>query len=125
MPGRSRARRGADMARSRDAEPPEPSARPDGDARRVTRPVIWVTHMKTTVDLAPTLLRRAKRLAARRGTTLKAVIEDALARELDAAEREGASPIRTHTFGGRGLQPGLSWGDWDAIRAAAYEGRGG
>ena len=87
--------------------------------------VIWVTHMKTTVDLAPVLLRRAKRLAARRGTTLKAVIEDALARELDAAEHEGASPIRTHTFGGRGLQPGLQWGDWDAIRAAAYEGRGG
>lgn len=81
--------------------------------------------MKTTVDIAPVLLRRAKKLAARRGTTLKAVIEDALARELEAAEQDPTPPVRTHTFGGRGLQRGLAWGDWASIRAAAYEGRGG
>lgn len=87
--------------------------------------MIWVNHMKTTVEIAPVVLRRAKRLAARRGTTLRALIEDALTKELDAAEREPAAPVRTHTFGGRGLQPGLSWGDWSTIRAMVYEGRGG
>jgi hypothetical protein len=87
--------------------------------------MVWVTHMKTTIDIADPLLRRAKRLAGQRGTTLKAVIEDALRRELAAAEEGGPAPIRTHTFGGRGLQPGLTWSDWAAMRAASYEGRGG
>jgi Arc/MetJ family transcription regulator len=88
--------------------------------------MIWETHMKTTIEISDALLRRAKKLAARRGTTLKAVIEDALRAELAAAEAGAAGrSIRTHTFGGRGLKPGLAWGDWAAIRALAYEGRGG
>jgi hypothetical protein len=82
--------------------------------------------MKTTVELSDPLFRRAKRLAKRRGTTLRQVIEDALRAALDAEERAAArAPIRTHTFGGRGLQPGLSWSDWGTIRAWSYEGRGG
>lgn len=85
-----------------------------------------VTHMKTTIDIADPLLRRAKRLATRRGTTLKAVIEDALQRALEAEEGEEApAAILTHTVGGRGLAAGLSWSDWGAIRASSYEGRGG
>lgn len=87
--------------------------------------MIWLTHMKTTVDIADALLRRAKRLAARRGTTVRSVIEDALRRELAAAEETTRKPVRTHTFGGQGLQAGLSWSDWAAIRATSYEGRGG
>jgi hypothetical protein len=81
--------------------------------------------MKTTVDIADPLLQRAKRLATRRGTTVKAVIEDALRRELAAAEAREKVQVRTHVFGGRGLQAGLSWADWSAIRALGYEGRGG
>lgn len=81
--------------------------------------------MKTTVDIAEPLLRQAKRLAARRGTTLREVLEAGLRKEL-AAEREPTRPpIRTHTFGGKGLQAGLEWGDWAAIRSLSYEGRGG
>ena len=88
--------------------------------------MIWVSHMKTTIEISDPLLRRAKKLAAKRGTTLKAVIEDALRRELAAAETGAASTgVRTHTFNGRGLKVGLAWGDWAAIRALAYEGRGG
>lgn len=88
--------------------------------------VIWVTHMKTTIEIADGLLRQARRLAARRRTTLRAVIEDAL-REAIAREGAGeaAGAIRTHTFRGQGLQPGLSWADWAAVRERAYEGRGG
>lgn len=82
--------------------------------------------MKTTVDISDTLLTRAKRLAARRGVTLKTVLEDALRKEL-ASDRTQARqpPVSTHTFGGKGLQRGLDWSDWAAIRSMAYEGRGG
>ena len=81
--------------------------------------------MKTTIEIADAILRRAKQLAARRNTTLRDVIESALR---DALERETPSArvreVRTHTFGGNGLQAGLSWEDWSAIRDLAYEGRG-
>ena len=82
--------------------------------------------MKTTVDIADALLRQAKRLAAKRGITLRALIESGLRFEL---ERESASAgerveMKTHTFRGRGLQGGVSWGDWETLRDLAYEGRG-
>jgi hypothetical protein len=88
--------------------------------------MIWVTHMKTTIDIADHLLKRAKQLAARRGTTLKTVVEEALRDALaeESRAKNGAS-LRTHTVRGNGLQPGLSWDDWDRIREFAYEGRGG
>ena len=87
--------------------------------------MIWVSHMKTTIEISDPLLRRAKKLAAKRGTTLKAVIEDALRTELAAAEGPAGTGVRTHAFRGRGLRAGLAWGDWATIRSLAYEGRGG
>lgn len=81
--------------------------------------------MKTTVDIADPLLKQARRLAARRGTTLKAVLEAGLRKELASEESERRQPVRTHTFGGTGLQPGLDWSDWASIRSLAYEGHGG
>jgi len=82
--------------------------------------------MKTTIDIADRLLLRAKKLAAKRNTTLKTVVEDALRTAL-AAERAAKPPAppKTHTFRGRGLQSGLSWDDWSTIRSLAYEDRGG
>ena len=81
--------------------------------------------MKTTIDIADPILKRAKAEAARRGTTLKVLVEDALRESLAPGRRHrGGHRIETHTFGGRGLQPGLAWGDWSAIRDLAYEGRG-
>jgi hypothetical protein len=82
--------------------------------------------MKTTIDIADSLLRRARQLAARRHTTLKAVVEEALRRALQEESLTSRPPrLRTHTFRGRGLQRGLSWDDWTALRAFAYEERGG
>lgn len=49
--------------------------------------------MKTTLDIADDLLMAAKQVAARRRTTLKAVVEHALAREIQPtgdADGEGA-----------------------------------
>jgi hypothetical protein len=81
--------------------------------------------MKTTIDIADPILREAKRLAARRNTTLREVVEQAL-RDAIAKERQGPQKIVVHTrtFAGRGLQPGLSWDNWAALRDLTYEGRG-
>ena len=49
--------------------------------------------MKTTLDLPDDLLMEAKTLAVRRKTTLKAIVESALRRELrPAAEMENPDP---------------------------------
>ncbi len=81
--------------------------------------------MKTTIDIAEPILAQAERLAAERQTTLKAVVETAL-RDVITAEQESRKPFRLRKcpVDGNGLQPGLSWGDWDALRSLAYEGHG-
>lgn len=50
--------------------------------------MIWVTHMKTTVEIDDRLLERAKRYASVHGTTLRAVMEEALRARL--APRPGS-----------------------------------
>ena len=44
-----------------------------------------VFHMKTTLVIPDTLMNRLKREAARRGTTMSALVEEALRRLLDDA----------------------------------------
>jgi len=39
---------------------------------------VWFSHMKTTLNLDDELLRRAKRRAQQRGSTLTSVVEDGL-----------------------------------------------
>ncbi len=80
--------------------------------------------MKTTIEIAEPLLREAKRLAARDGATLRELVEAGLRRVI--AERRQAGPVelRDARVSGRGLQPGFASAGWDAIREAAYEGRG-
>lgn len=48
-----------------------------------------MTHMKTTLDLDDDLLIEAKAVAARRRTTLRAMVEHALRRELAPAGEPG------------------------------------
>lgn len=59
--------------------------------------------MKTTLDLPEDLLIEAKTLAARRKTTLKAMVESALRREIrPAAEMENPDPEKFEV-GSRGF----------------------
>ena len=83
--------------------------------------MVWLTHMKTTVDIADSLLERAKKIAARERTTLKALIESGLQRVLLEHKRTKTFRLRDESFGGSGLRP--EWRDrpWDAIRDAVYE----
>lgn len=81
--------------------------------------------MKTTVEISDALLAEAKALAAREGTTLRALIERGLREAV--ARRRGTSGYRLRrvTVTGNGLSPLAADGAWDRIRQLAYEGRGG
>ena len=80
--------------------------------------------MKTTVEIADSLLAAARRLAAKEGTSVRVLIEEGLRKVVDKRERRGGFRLRRVTFGGDGLSPDLA-GDWDAIRDRSYEDRGG
>jgi hypothetical protein len=80
--------------------------------------------MKTTVEIADSLAREAKNLAAREGTTLRELIEAGLRAVLKERRRQGAFRLRDVSFAGNGLRPEFRGADWERIREAAYEGRG-
>lgn len=74
--------------------------------------------MRTTLNLDDHLLADAKRLAAARGSTLTAVMEDALRMVVRGAEqaREQA-PVELPSFGepGAGFMPGVDLDDSAAL----------
>ncbi len=72
--------------------------------------------MRTTIRMDDDLLRQAKEHAARTGTTLTRVIEDAV-RQLLARRRmnQVREPVRLPTFCGEGLQPGVDLDDTAAL----------
>ena len=83
-------------------------------------------HMKTTIEIADALLTDAKRVAARDGVTVRALVEQGL-REVLAQRRRAATAfkLRKASFKGRGLRPELQGAPFDRLRELAYEGRGG
>ena len=84
------------------------------------------THMKTTIEISDPLLRDAKRLALREGTTLRTLVETGLRHELERRKAPAAGfRLRRASFKGKGLQPGVDGLTWDQLRALAYAGRGG
>lgn len=84
-----------------------------------------VSCMKTTVEIADPLLARARRHAAARGTTVRALIEAGLRRVLDEEDRKPQFQLRDVSFEGEGLTPEFADGSWQRIREAIYEGHGG
>jgi hypothetical protein len=84
-----------------------------------------VGHMKTTVEIPDPLAEEAKAVARREKTTLRALIEAGLRQAVRERRRRARFQLRDASFGGRGLQPEFRGGDWQRIREAAYEGRGG
>ena len=67
--------------------------------------------MRTTIRLDDDLLTRAKRAALERGTTLTAVIEDALRRALAPGAQAPRDEVPLPSFRGDGLQPGVDLDD--------------
>lgn len=81
--------------------------------------------MKTTVEIADPLLDAARVTAAKEGTTVRALIEEALRRLLQDRKARRGFRLRKASFRGQGLQPGMREGDWEQLRELIYEGRGG
>lgn len=69
--------------------------------------------MKTTLDLSDALVERAKAVALKRRTTLRALVEQGLQRELETVEGEDLERVLT---GLRDLSPGL----WKKVEADSY-----
>lgn len=79
--------------------------------------------MRTTVNLDDEVLKQAKLLARKSGTTLTAVIEDALRERLARRQAaESQAPVRLPTVAGHGLLPGVDLDDsgalWDLMDVA-------
>ena len=70
---------------------------------------------RTIIALDETLHRRAKAYAARQGTTLAALVEEALRLRLSRPQpaRRAAGPLPT--FKGDGLQPGVTLDDMGTV----------
>lgn len=79
------------------------------------------THMKTTIELSDAILERAKALAAREGTTVRALVEDGLRQVLKSRASKQRFELRDAAVDGHGLQPEFAAASWDSIRAAIYE----
>lgn len=81
--------------------------------------------MRTTVNIDPALLSRARHDAVESGRTLGDIVDDALrvyfAR---SAGTPGAPvvPVDLPTYGGSGLRPGVDLEDKDALAALLDEG---
>jgi len=83
-----------------------------------------VTHMKTTVEISAGVLVEARKLATREGTTVRALIEAGLRKEIRERQRREKFRLRRASFKGRGLRPELARASWEDLRARVYEGRG-
>lgn len=83
-------------------------------------------HMRTSFDIPDALLRRAKAKAARQKTTVRAIVIEGMRRVL---EDDAASRTRyvaaDESFGSGGVREGVDLGNWEQVRALAYEGHGG
>ncbi len=80
--------------------------------------------MKTTVEISDPLLREARKMAAREGVTLRALIERGLHHVVAEAKPGAPFRLRRASFKGKGLRPELRDASWEHIRDLAYEGRG-
>jgi hypothetical protein len=82
----------------------------------------YIGPMKTTLDISDPLLREAQKMAARKGTTLRSLVEQGLRQVIADGKRRRAFRLRNASFKGRGLRPELRDAGWDRLRDAAYEG---
>jgi plasmid stability protein len=64
--------------------------------------------MRTIISLDDDLHRRAKAYAAKAGTTLTALVEEALRARLAAGRGARRTPVQLPVFSGTGLHDGLS-----------------
>lgn len=79
--------------------------------------------MRTSVDIPDPLMRRAKKLARRRGTTLRQLLLDGLRGMVEQEVPARRHHMRDCSFGKGGLVDGLSWEDSERLDELAYGDR--
>lgn len=80
--------------------------------------------MKTTIEIPDSILKEARKLASREGTTVKALVVESLQKVIAERKRPTVFKLRKASFKGKGLQSHLKDATWERIRDLAYEGRG-
>ena len=81
--------------------------------------------MKTTIELPEPLFAQAKRYAAERNMTLKALIEQGLRGAMAQPPESAPFVLRNASFRGEGgYTPEFESARWEQVCDAAYEGRG-
>ena len=80
--------------------------------------------MKITVEIPDAVLGEARAVAASKGTTVQALIETGLRREIQERKRRVRFRLRRASFKGRGLRPDVTGSSGKQIRGLVYEGRG-
>lgn len=76
-----------------------------------------VVRVKTTIDIAETVLKEAKLIAAREGTTLRSLIEEGLRHVIDErAKQKTGFRLRDCSYGSGGGVPGIDPDDWMSIK---------
>ena len=81
---------------------------------------IWVTHMKTTIEISDDLFRRSRKAAQREGSTLRALVEEGL--RLVLQSRAGQTPATFHfpSVNGSGLTDEFQSAGWEQVRDAIH-----
>lgn len=82
-------------------------------------------HMKTTIEMSDAVLTDARKLAAREGLTLRALVELGLRCLTAEKKRATGFRLRRASYKGNGLQAGLQGASWERLREMAHEGHGG
>ena len=72
-------------------------------------------HMRTVITLDDDLHRRAKAYAARHGTTLAALVAEALRARLAPPAASRRPPVTLPTFKGEGLARGITLDDMSTV----------
>jgi hypothetical protein len=80
--------------------------------------------MKTTVEIPDALLEAARRVATRRGVTLRTLIEEGLRHAVKTDTRRSPFRLRDASVGGSGMDPAFEQADWEKVRDVIYTGRG-
>lgn len=75
------------------------------------------THMKTTVEIADSLLERSRKVARREGTTLRALLEEGLHLALKRRSAQARqTPPALPTYGQGGLSAAFESASWSQLR---------
>ena len=77
--------------------------------------------MKTTFDIADSLLKAAKTMARDEGTTLREIVERSLRAELKEGRKKKSFKLRHASVKGQGIQSEAARLSWEQLRDLSYE----